>query len=76
MFVQDSPVVTHTIDWRADRITVSSGNETFTYPTDHAARIPTPGAENPRINLWLFNGQPPTNGLDQEVVIRSFRFER
>jgi hypothetical protein len=31
--------------------------------------IPPAGAENLRINLWLVNGQPPTDGLDAEVVL-------
>ncbi len=36
--------------------------------------IPKPGNENVRINLWLFNGQPPLNGLGNEVVISGFEF--
>ena len=26
------------------------------------------------INLWLFQGQPPRNGQQVELVVRSFRF--
>lgn len=38
--------------------------------------IPLPGAENPRMNLWLFRGAAPTNGKDVEVVFESFTFTR
>ncbi len=36
--------------------------------------IPYPGDENARINLWLLNGLPPSNGQEVEVVIRKFEF--
>jgi hypothetical protein len=35
---------------------------------------PVPGGENARMNLWLFQGAPPTDGAETEVVIRSFAF--
>jgi hypothetical protein len=28
------------------------------------------------INLWLFNGQPPTNGKPVEVILKSFMFKK
>lgn len=34
----------------------------------------TPGDEKADINLWLFNGVPPSNGSSAEVVISSFTF--
>jgi hypothetical protein len=37
--------------------------------------IPAPeDSTNVRFNLWLLNGQAPSNGKEQEVVIKSFRF--
>lgn len=37
--------------------------------------IPTPGdSTNIRFNLWLLNGQAPSNGLNHEVVISSFKY--
>lgn len=37
--------------------------------------IPAPAdSTNVRFNLWLLNSQPPANGLETEVVIKSFRF--
>jgi len=38
------------------------------------AKVPEPGGERVRSNLWLFRGQLPTVERPQEVVIRSFRF--
>jgi hypothetical protein len=36
--------------------------------------VPPPGDETPRINLWLLNGQPPTNRREVEVIISRFEF--
>lgn len=36
--------------------------------------IPVPGDENPRINLWLYQGRPPTDGREVEVIIAEFQF--
>ena len=36
--------------------------------------VPPPGDENPRINLWLNEGAPPSDGQPVEVVIESFEF--
>jgi len=38
------------------------------------ADVPTPGKENVRFNFWLFNGTPPTNGQDAEMIIENFVF--
>lgn len=35
---------------------------------------PVPGGETPRINLWLLQGQPPTNAREVEVVITRFEY--
>lgn len=47
-------------------------NWTFS-PTNYTRYIP----QNPapaRLNLWLFQGNPPSNGQEVEVVIRSFTY--
>ena len=36
------------------------------------SNIPTHGNENPRINLWLFNGNAPTDANEVEVIITKF----
>ena len=34
--------------------------------------VPPPGDENPRMNLWLLDGTPPTDGREVEVIISRF----
>jgi hypothetical protein len=36
--------------------------------------IPPPGNEQLRINLWLFRGDPPSDGREVELVVRGFAF--
>ena len=36
--------------------------------------IPTPGNENIRINLWLFNGIAPSDSQEVEVIINKFEY--
>lgn len=36
--------------------------------------VPTPGKETARMNLWLINGRPPTNGREVEIVVSAFSF--
>jgi hypothetical protein len=36
--------------------------------------VPTPGAGNARINLWLVNGEPPPGRHRVEVIVDAFRF--
>ena len=38
------------------------------------SNIPTEGNENPRINLWLFNGNAPTDTAGLEVIITDFEY--
>ncbi|HVP54571.1 MAG TPA: glycoside hydrolase family 16 protein [Candidatus Eisenbacteria bacterium] len=33
-----------------------------------------PGDQNIRMNLWLLNGQPPTNGQEVEVIVQAYGF--
>ena len=37
------------------------------------ASIPLPSTEKLRINLWLYKGTPPSNGLPVELIINDFR---
>jgi hypothetical protein len=43
---------------------------TFSKPGE----VPVPGLEQCRMNLYLVNGMPPTNGLEREVIIRRFEY--
>lgn len=36
--------------------------------------VPPAGQENVRINLWLYEGNPPSDGESVEVVIKKFEF--
>lgn len=45
--------------------------ESWTYT---GSDIPPAGGENARINLWLLDGKPPSDGQEVEVVIESFVF--
>ncbi len=38
------------------------------------ASAPPPGDETPRINLWLYKGAAPTDGMEREVIISRFSF--
>jgi hypothetical protein len=65
-------------EWRAGTVIFTSTRldtgavvASYTYTgTD----VPKPGDERVRLNLWLFTGAAPTNGLPVEVVVESFAF--
>ncbi len=40
----------------------------------YAGETPEPGRVHPRINFWLFNNQPPSDGQSQFVIIKNFQF--
>ena len=46
--------------------------ESWTYNGDD---VPVEGGENARMNLWLFRGSAPQNGLPVTVVLESFSWE-
>lgn len=65
-------------EWRAGKVVFTSRDATsgaviatYTYT---GSDVPKPGDERVRLNLWLFNGAAPTNGLPAEVVVESFAF--
>jgi hypothetical protein len=72
---------THLFDWRKDVVQFSSYQGNPANPGDQiqawtysGADNPPPGAENTRLNLWLMNGSPPSDGQEVEVVVESFTF--
>ena len=75
---------THSFIWKPDSISFLStkGHQTAA-PLDSiiyswnykGPNIPTHGNENARINLWLFNGQAPTDTAEVEVIIKKFIFD-
>jgi len=73
----------HIFEWRRQRIEFQSSRglrresdpsavlESWGYRGDD---IPSEGIESPRINLWLFNGVPPSDNREVEVVIEAFEY--
>jgi hypothetical protein len=75
---------THRVNWTSKQVVFQSmagltdrtrgmyANWTYA-PADYLARIPqTPLPLH--INFWLFQGNPPSDGLDTEIVISQFTF--
>ena len=74
---------THLFVWETNRISFQcqtgaySGfatNLISSWVFTNAAAVPQSGDENVRLNLWLINGNPPTDNNEVEVVIKSFNF--
>jgi hypothetical protein len=74
---------THRFEWRTDNVHFSSfqGHDALPDPSDEieswqytGADIPPEGIGNARINLWLFNGAPPSDGQEVEVIVEAFHF--
>ncbi len=73
----------HSFDWNAARIQFSSIQGDVPTPAPGSlieswqytgADIPPEGATNTRLNLWLLNGNPPSDGQEVEVIVESFEF--
>lgn len=78
-----SAQTSHTFEWRSDRIVFTSwtGHDNSPAPatlistwTYTGGNIPLPGTERMRFNLYLFGGDLPVTGLEDEVIVRSFKF--
>jgi len=77
-------ITTHSFNWQPDRITFTSYYGPYTMqPPERdiissweyrGENIPSPGDENARINFWLINGEPPTDGKEREFIIQQFFF--
>ncbi len=78
---------THSFEWRSDSVSFASVEgqpvgvgtavagdaiEQWTYAGED---IPPPGNENARINLWLYQGTPPSDGQEIEVLVTGFTFD-
>ncbi len=69
----------HSFRWTKNSIGFSSqaaGTTLQSWTYTRRAGIPRPGGENPRINLWLFRGAAPQNGLPVEVIVSKFEYLR
>ena len=64
----------HSFDWNPDSIVFKStwGSSSHSWKFMNPAYIPTPGNEQVRINLHLYNAAPPTNHQPAELMLNSF----
>ncbi len=74
---------THSFIWQSNRIAFQSLNGDFNSPPpatnilkswNYQLATPPAGGEQVRINLWLDDGNAPTNGQTAEVIISKFEF--
>lgn len=80
------PLSTHRIDWWPPRVLYQSarGHHTSIPPEDKIHEWVYEGADIPsddqdllvHINLWLFNGTAPPDGLEPVIVIQSFSHDK
>jgi len=72
-----SPSSAHRFTWRPGQVSWDSYDAnggliaSYTYA---GSDVPRAGDERVHLNLWLFNGAAPANGLPVDVVVRSFSF--
>lgn len=74
---------THLFVWETNQISFQSQTGAYSafatnvissYLFANAAAVPQSGDENVRLNLWLINGNPPSDNNEVEFVIKSFNF--
>jgi hypothetical protein len=74
---------THLFVWETNRISfqcqtgaysAAATNLIAAYVFTNATDVPQSGDENVHLNLWLINGNPPTDNNEVEVIIQSFNF--
>jgi hypothetical protein len=68
----------HAFSWTTGRVQFDSYGadpgtplESYTYL---GSDVPPAGQGNARINLWLYGGQPPSNGQAVEIIVEAFDF--
>jgi hypothetical protein len=72
----------HRFRWQNDKATFQVYVNTHKQPSQNQSisdwifpyQTPKPGRVHPRINLWLFNNQPPSDRQSQVVIIKRFHF--
>lgn len=68
---------THSFRWTRNSIDFASsafGNPLQQWSYTRRSGIPRAGGENARINLWLFQGAPPSDGQPVELIVSTFAF--
>jgi len=81
-------VSTHSFDWRTGKVEfISARGDSKFYPekdkiinrwvyTGDVVEVPNQGSAKFRVNLWLFKGEPPSDGREVEVIIRDVSIKR
>ena len=66
----------HEFEWLPESAAFSSRTPSGKILAEHifGRGIPRPGKERALINLWLYQGKPPTDGRPLEVIVESFKF--
>ncbi len=65
---------THSFTWTPEEIFFQSANSHIELWSYTGPDIPLPGHENARINLWLYQGVPPSDAQEVEVILSAFEF--
>lgn len=75
---------THSFQWRSSSVLFQSLRGHYATPPDPGfviqqwtfdqPGVPQAGGENARVNLWLFHGRRPMNGLPTEIIVNRFEF--
>ena len=74
---------THVINWKADIASFKSAQGHYLNPPQEqmihqweytGGNVPSESDELVHINLWLLDGQTPSDGTDAEMIIKSFTF--
>jgi hypothetical protein len=70
-FTTPSGPTTYGFTWGASTVDFTGPSASWTYS---GPDVPQPAGERVHMNLWLDRGNPPSDGRDVEVVLRSFSF--
>jgi len=83
---QTEAASTHWFNWQKDSISFASyyGDVAVNNSENSLIRrwvykgddIPVAGGERAKINLWLFRGKPPTEQLNNEMIISGFEIQK
>jgi len=52
----------------------AASNLIYSWVFTNATAVPVSGDEAVHLNLWLFQGHPPANGNEVEVIVKNFSF--
>jgi hypothetical protein len=65
---------TQSFTWSRSSVAFSSPSATPSSWVFSGSGVPLAGGEHAHMNLWLFQGQAPTDGQEVEVVVKAFSF--